>query len=389
MKSRVLSFASLASPLARSQTQAIIDQIQEHLPRITCQLNVLPTPVADQDKDGEIFVAMSHAEVQYLERVLLEEQARLVVVEAADMVVPLPEGLAIACVPNRAAPFDAFLNRQGLIMDEMEGGGRVGVMSMRSRSQMSALWPDLDFEILGGGVDKAMETHMRKSEIDGLIIPAAVTENLGIQGIVAEIFAPEFVLPSPGQGILVILSRAGDSEAREMLADLHSVDTAVELATEQAFCSRMISDQDLPVGALAKAENGEVAIVGATGAGINRVVVNGGVDEAEAVGSGLAQQILCSGESFADLLEAEFPDGLPDDPDEPEAEADVDEDAVILGDFDYDEDASDTGGQDPLDLDDDLEHLKSLESMAGIEEKKANTGNDELDEDEDVDDSYD
>ncbi len=382
MKSRVLSFASLASPLARSQTQAIIDQIQEHLPRVTCQLNVLPTPIQEKDKADEIFVAMSHAEVNYLEQVLLKEQARLVVVEAADMVVPLPEGLAIACVPNRAAPFDAFLNRQGLIMDEMEGGGRVGVMSMRSRGQMSALWPDIDFEILGGGVDKAMETHMHKSEIDGLIIPAAVTEHLGIQGIVAEIFAPEFVLPSPGQGILVIISRAGDCEAREMLADLHSADTAVELATEQAFCSRMISDQDLPVGALAKAENGEVVIVGATGAGINRVVVNGGVDEAEAVGSGLAQQILCSGESFADLLEAEFPDGLPDDPDEPGEDAVVDEDAVILGDFDYDGDEEDETDHDPHDLDD-LEHLKSLENMAGIEEKK------DVDPDEDEEDSYD
>ncbi len=386
MKSRVLSFASLASPLARSQTQAIIDQIQEHLPRVTCQLNVLPTPIKDEAKDKEIFVAMSHAEVQYLEQVLLEEQARLVVVEAADMVVPLPEGLAIACVPNRAAPFDAFLNRQGLIMDEMEGGGRIGVMSMRSRGQMSALWPDLDFKILGGGVDQAMETHMRKSEIDGLIIPAAVTENLGIQGIVAEIFAPEFVLPSPGQGILVILSRAGDIEAREMLSEMHSADTAVELAAEQAFCSRMISDQDLPVGALAKAENGEVVIVGATGAGINRVVVNGGVDEAEAVGSGLAQQILCSGESFADLLEAEFPDGLPDDPDDPEEEKVVDEDAVILGDFDYDGDEDKDADQDPLELDD-LEHLKSLESMAGIEEKAA--GQDADDGDDDEDDSYD
>ena len=382
MKSRVLSFASLASPLARSQTQAIIDQIQEHLPRVTCQLNVLPTPIEEKDKADEIFVAMSHAEVNYLEQVLLKEQARLVVVEAADMVVPLPEGLAIACVPNRAAPFDAFLNRQGLIMDEMEGGDRVGVMSMRSRGQMSALWPDIHFDILGGGVDQAMDTHMHKFEIDGLIIPAAVTEHLGIQGIVSEIFAPEFVLPSPGQGILVIISRAGDSEAREMLADLHSTDTAVELATEQAFCSRMISDQDLPVGALAKAENGEVVIVGATGAGINRVVVNGGVDEAEAVGSGLAQQILCSGESFADLLEAEFPDGLPDDPDEPGEDAVVDEDAVILGDFDYDGEQEDETGHDPHDLDD-LEHLKSLENMAGIEEKK------DVDPDEDEEDSYD
>ncbi len=376
MKSRVLSFASLASSLARSQTQAVIDRIQHDLPRITCQLNVLPSPVAPQAKDDEVFVAMSEAEVQFLEQNLLNEQSRLLVVEAADMVLPLPEGLAVLCVPDRSAPFDAYLNRQGLIMDEMDPGCCVGVMSARSRSQMAAMWPDLTFEILHGGVDKAMETHMRKSEIDGLIIPAAVTEHLGIQGIVAEIFAPEFVLPSPGQGLLVIIGRTGDYEAAEMLSSLHSADSAVELTAEQAFCSRMISDQDLPVGALAKVENGEVCIIGATGPGTNRVAVNGGLDEAEAVGSGLAQQILCSGESFADLLEAEFPDGLPDDPDGESDESTVDEDAVILGDFDHDEDEDQESDQDL----DDLEHLKSLENMAGIEKKAAESDEDEEEE---------
>ena len=394
MKSRVLSFASLASSLARSQTQAVIDQVQDDRPRLTCQLNVLPSPVAAEHKSDEVFVAMSHDEVQFLEQTLLTEQARLFVVEAADMVLPLPEGLAILCVPNRVAPFDAYLNRQGLIMDEMDPGSKVGVMSVRSRSQMNGMWPDLDFQILRGGIDKAMETHMRRSEIDGLIIPAAVTEHLGIQGIVAEIFAPEFVLPSPGQGILAIVGRSADCEAREMLSGLHSEDSAVELATEQAFCSRMISDQDLPVGALAKVENGEVCIVGATGTGANRVVINGKVSEAEAVGSGLAQQILCSGESFADLLEAEFPDGLPDDPEE---SAVIDEDAEILDDFNYEESDETEGSQtaqgsgrlDELAQLDDLDHMKDLENMAGIEEApKAGANSDDALED-DEDESYD
>jgi hydroxymethylbilane synthase len=372
---RVLSFASLATPLARSQTQSVIDQIQDYLPRVTCQLNVLPSPVPDTTKNSEVFGAVSRDEVQYLAGVLLQDQARLCVIAAADLTAPLPDELVIVCVPDRALPFDAYLNREGLIMDEMEPGSRVGVMSLRSRSQMSALWPDLKFEILRGGVDRAMETHMHESLIDGLVIPAAATEHLGIQGIVAEIFAPEFILPSPRQGILAIVGRAGDHEVRELLAELHSADTAVELATEQAFCSRMISDQDLPVGALAKVEADEVSIVGATGAGTDRIVVNGGVAEATAVGAGLAQQILSSGESLADLLEAEFPDGLPDDPDDPAA---TDEDAEILSEPHFDDASADGDVRDVGELDD-LEHLKALEDLAGIGGEVSDTSEDEDD----------
>jgi hydroxymethylbilane synthase len=342
VKARVLSFASLAAPLARSQTQAVIDRIQAVMPRVTCRLTILSPPPADSGRNQETFVAVSRSEVQYLARVLHDEPARLVVIEAADLPLPLPDGVEIVCVPDRATPYDAYLNRQGLIMDEMKGGGRIGVLSARSRSQMAGVWPELEFVILRGGVDKAMETHLRGSELDGLVIPAAVTEHLGIQGIVAEIFAPEFVLPSPGQGILVILGRTDDPEARQALAPLHSPDTAIELEAEQAFRSCMISDRDLPVGALAKVEGGEVCIVGTTGSGLNRVVVNGSLDEAAAAGAGLAQQILCSGESFADLLEAEFPEGLPDENDDPEFEG-VGFDELMPDEPESDDDHDDLG----------------------------------------------
>ena len=373
MKSRVISFGSLASPLARNQTQAIIDRIQERQPRLTCQLNIWESPVPARDKSDEPFVAASRQEIEFLEKQLIQEQARLVVVQAADMVLPLPEGLAIICVPDRSAPFDAYLNRQGLIMDEMDPGTCVGVLSMRSRAQMRSRWPDISFRILRGGVDRAMETHLKRSEIDGLVLPSAVTEHLGIQGIVAEIYAPEFILPGPGQGTLVILGRSADQEARDLLANLHSTDTAVELETEQAFCSRMISDQDLPVGALARVNGGEVEITGTTGPGTKRIVINGEIHEAEAVGSGLAQQILSRGESFADLLEADFPDGLPDE---------NDEDVAILEGPTESPDENDWSGLDE-DLDE-LENLKRLEDLAGIEKTPASVN----EEDDDDMDSY-
>jgi hydroxymethylbilane synthase len=387
LKSRVISFGSLASPLARNQTQAVIDRIQDSQPRLTCQLNIWDSPCSHAEKVNEPFVAASRGEMEFLEQQLLSEQARLVVVEAADMVLPLPEGIAVICVPDRATPFDAYLNRQGLIMDEMEPGSCIGVLSMRSRSQMRSLWPDISFRILRGGVDRAMETHMKQSQIDGLVLPAAVTEHLGIQGIVAEIFSPEFILPGPGQGTLVILGRDNDQEAQDLLLDLHSPDTAVELETEHAFCRRMISDQDLPVGALARVDRGKVEITGTTGPGTKRIAVDGKIHEAEAVGSGLADQILSRGESFADLLEADFPDGLPDE---------TDEDVSLLEELPPDSEirdrATDIGHgakatADPADNHfdedlDELENLKRLEDLAGIEDVPADK--DEDDEDDDL-----
>jgi len=372
VKSRVISFGSLATPLARTQTQSFIDRVQASGLKLTCQLNIWDSPLAEVAKRDEPFIAASRGEMEFLEQQILSERARLVVVEAADMVLPLPEGMAVICVPDRATPYDAYLNRQGLIMDEMEPGSCVGVLSMRSRAQMRSLWPEITFRILRGGVDRAMETHLKKTEIDGLVLPAAVTEHLGIQGIVAEIFAPEFILPGPGQGTLVILGRANDSEARELLAGLHSRDTAIELEAEQSFCRRMISDQDLPVGALARVRGDSIVITGTTGPGTKRIAVDGRVSEADKVGSGLADQILSRGESFADLLEADFPDGLPEDNDEDVSllEELPDEIMIKAGESpDWAPSTPGAGRRGHLDEDlDELENLRRLEDLAGIED---------------------
>jgi hydroxymethylbilane synthase len=357
LKPRVLSFGCLSSPLARNQAQRVIDALREESPRLTCQLSLLPSPVDPADKADEPFLTACRAEVAFLTDAIRREEVRIVVLEASDMAAPLPEDVAVLCVPDRVTPFDAFLNRQGLIMDEMEPGSRVGVLSLRCRAQMQRLWPHLAFRVLRGGAERAMETHMRKNEIDGLVMPAAVTELLGIQGIVAEIFSPDFVLPGPGQGIQVVVGHAGDAESRQLLAGLHSEATAAELTAEHAFLRRMVPDQDLPLGALARVRGRTITITGTTGGGTTRLAVDGGIDEAEAVGSGLASQILNSVESFADLLEADFPEGLPDDDALADAEP-VDDPEVEI---------------------EELERMRDLENLAGISRKDDDPENERYD----------
>jgi len=371
---RVINFATIDAPLARSQTKAIMGLVQQHLTNHTCASVAVPFPYDSADTDNEVFVATSRDAVLSLVESVLQGHARLLALTAADMVTALPPELSIICIPQRAFPFDAFINRQGMIMDEMAAGAHIGVMSMRSRRQMANQWPQLVFEIRRGGVDKTMETHVRKAEIDGLVIPAAVTEHLGIQSIVAEIFAPEFVLPSPGQGIMVIIGRANDTEMRQLLADLHSPSTAAELTAEHAFRDNMISDQDLPVGTLARVCGDNICIVGATGSGIDRIEISGKIHEAAAVGAGLAQQILSSGQCFADLLEADFPDGFLDEPAAEQTDAQPDD---FTGD-----DAPPAKSASELD---EIERIRAFEDLAGIDENETRDTAD----DEDEDDPYD
>lgn len=335
-KRSILVFGAPDTALARSQTAALIENLAQAAARLECRQEVLEPTAQDQE---DPYLACDRARFAALAEGIAAGRIRAAAVQAYDLPLPLPEGLAIHCVPARSTPFDALLNREGLIMDELADGAKVGVLCLRARNQLQCHWPQLEFRILGGGVDRAMETHLRRSEIDGLVLPASVTELLGIQGIVSEIFTPEFILPAPGQGTLTVIGAEGDTELAELLAPLHSEASARELEAERAFRSHMVSDMDLPLGVLARGGSAGLTITGATGCGSNRISVHGALHEAEAIGHGLAQQLLSSPATFVDLLEADFPQGLPE------------------GDEEFDEDAEDDLDDD-FDLDlDDLEDL--------------------------------
>ncbi len=308
--SKALNFGCLESALAKNQTQEVINLVQGLGLKATCQLSMYCSPVSEDENADEVFLASSDGEIDHLVRMLQNNQIRLAVMEASDVKRPLPADLEVLCVPPRKTPFEAFLNRQGQIMDELPSGSTVGVLSTRTQAQMSDLWPDISFPMLTGGVDRAMATHMRHSGIDGLVLPASVTELLGIQSIVAEIFSPDFLLPGPGQGIILVIGRKDDTTARETLKKIHCQNTFHEWQAEQAFMFCIGAEQELNPGVMARVMGNNILIVASTGPGIKRISVSGTLKEAEEVGEGLASQILDSFDAFADLIAANFPGGV-------------------------------------------------------------------------------
>lgn len=333
MNPKVMSFGCLNTQLAKDQTKAVIDRLQALHTRLACRVQVVPPPAAASPAAEETFLVASAAEVEFLEDQLLAGEFRLAVVSAQDLVLPLREGLVIAAIPQRDPPFDAFLTRQSLIIDDMPDGSVIGVLNLRSRVQMQALWPNLVFRQLRGGMQGALEALLRRSELDGLVAPAAVVEHLGLQGIVAEIFNPELILPSGGQGILVVLGRTDDAEAAEVLAPLHHEATAREMQAEHAFLQRFASDLEPPLGVLARCADGSLRITGAVGSSSAAAAAlqwsEGPPDQATELGTALAETILLHDDALIGLLEADFPEGLPGDQDE----SDMDPDLKVLEDF--------------------------------------------------------
>ncbi len=320
------AIGTLDGRLNRAHTQHVIGLLKAAHPKAIFDMATVADPVSNRKSASELYGAHSPSEMAVLMDRLAAGDYQLLDVAGEDMLRPVPDGVVIAAVPPRGTPYDALLHTGGMIADDLPPGTRVGVLSLRSQAQIAALWPDLKPKLVYGGAVAALDAYLQNDEVDALVLPATLAELLGVQDLVSEIFFPEMMLPGAGQGTMALLARADDTATIEMASALHDEASHQELMGELAFRERFTVDQDSPVGVLAQCVDGEMIITGAigspSGSSQDQAVVRGEADGAAELGHSLAERLLVSRTSLVDLLEADFPEGLPD---LPESDDDVEE----------------------------------------------------------------
>jgi len=201
--------------------------------------------------------------VREIERALLAGEVELAVHSAKDLPGEIPDGLALVGVPAREDPADAWVGTAASLLEVPEGA-RVGTASLRRRSQLLALRPDLEIVEIRGNVD----TRLRKlgdGEVDGIVLAAAGLERLGRASEIAFRFELRALTPAPGQGSLALEARAGDADSAAAAAELTDRDALIELTAERAAVAGLDASCDTPVGVCARHREGVLVVQGFAG----------------------------------------------------------------------------------------------------------------------------
>ena len=186
--------------------------------------------------------------VKELETALEEGRADIAVHSLKDVPMELPDGFELACVMAREDPRDAWVSPQHASLAVLPEGAVVGTSSLRRTVLLRALRPDLRIEPLRGNLD----TRLRKldeGQYAGIVLAAAGLKRLGLAARIRQVFEPEQMLPSAGQGALGIEICAGRADLAQALAPL--ADTATELCTaaERAVSRAMGGSCSMPLAA--------------------------------------------------------------------------------------------------------------------------------------------
>ena len=236
--------------------------------------------------------------IKELEEALLAGTADLAVHSMKDVPTENPAGLVFPAITKREDVRDCLISRNGARLKDIASGARIGTSSLRRQAQVRHHRPDLQLFDLRGNVDTRLK-KVAAGEFDAIVLATAGINRLGASDKITEIIPPEIMLPAVGQGALGIETRADDRETSRFVAALDDLESHAAVTAERALLRELEGGCQIPLGAWARFENGELrleaCVFSADGKEFVRKELRGQPGEAEKLGVRLGQIMIEAG----------------------------------------------------------------------------------------------
>lgn len=293
-----LRIATRKSPLAMWQAEFVRDQLMTQHAGLAVELIGMST---QGDKLLDVPLAKIGGKglfIKELEEQMLAGNAQLAVHSMKDLPAFLPDGFAVGAVLKRHNPLDAFVSNTYDSVDALPQGAIVGTSSLRRKSQLLAMRPDLQLHDLRGNI----QTRMKKLDegmYDAIILAAAGLERMEMPERIRSLIPAEVSLPAVAQGALAIEVLSADAKTQSLIDFLNDADTLACVNAERAMNAALEGGCQVPIGSFAMLAGGEIWLRGLVasldGTKIIRGERRGLVADAARMGEDLAQELLANG----------------------------------------------------------------------------------------------
>jgi len=283
-----LRIATRGSRLALRQTQRVAELLSEASPAIEIETVVVST-VGDRDKKTSLQeLGGQGVFVTDVQSAVLSGEADIAVHSAKDLPAKTSPGLTLASVPERADPRDALV---GSFWVDLPKGATIATGSIRRRSHLSHLRPDLKFQDLRGNIETRL---LRIDEVDAVVIAKAALDRLDLNPEQMDPLPVSVLLPQVGQGALAIECREEDLEIIQMLKRIEDQKVRAAVDAERSFLAEVGSGCSLPVAAHAVLKEEEIFLEASIASkdGMTLLKAEGSGSDANKLGVKIANKLL-------------------------------------------------------------------------------------------------
>jgi hydroxymethylbilane synthase len=196
-----------------------------------------------------------------LDEALLDNRIDAAVHSLKDLPTLMPHGIALAAIPTREDPRDAFISPKARDLKSLPPGAVIGTASLRRQAQTLHLRPDLQVVTLRGSVETRLN-RIGEGRMDATFLALAGLTRMGLQGHAASLVDVDQMPPAPGQGALAITCRADDARTLDVLTRLSDSRLEIAIAAERGFLHALDGSCRTPIGALARFKGDELHFLG-------------------------------------------------------------------------------------------------------------------------------
>ena len=256
-----LVIATRGSKLALRQSEIVKQLLVAQFPGLVVEFLEVTTQGDTDQKTPLSSFGNTGVFVKGLEEKLLSGEADLAVHSLKDVPSEMHPDLLLAAFPVREDVRDVLVTAQNIHWRNLNPGSVVGTSSPARQEQMKLLRPDLVFKDIRGNVETRVQKVL-SGEYDANILAAAGLKRLGFEISDESFFTLDQMVPSPGQGALVVEVHKKNVAALEIVRQLNNSKVEMQVNAERAFMSVIGGGCRFPVAAHAEINANEIIFRG-------------------------------------------------------------------------------------------------------------------------------
>ncbi|MCG8581833.1 MAG: hydroxymethylbilane synthase [Bacteroidales bacterium] len=298
MNKSTIRIGTRGSKLALYQANLVKSKLEQAFPDKTFEIVIISTK-----GDKILDVALSKIGdkglfTKELEHALFNDEVDMCVHSLKDLPTVFPEGAQLGAILERAEYRDAWVSKEGILLEDMGESHTVATSSLRRKAQVHRLNPKVKVVDIRGNVDTRIK-KMNDGHCDAMVMAGAGLIRLGYNDVITQLLEADYFVSACGQGAIAIEIRENDEAIDNIVKKLHCETSFQQITAERSFLNELEGGCQIPIGAYARVEDDNLHLLGLVampdGTKELRAELSGKACDSEEIGRKLAQQIAQSG----------------------------------------------------------------------------------------------
>ena len=286
------------SALAIWQTEFVERTLLAFHPDLPVKREIIHTEGDRDQKSSLTQIGGQGVFTKTIEDALLDKRIDIAVHSLKDLPSLNTPGLILGAVPERGPVEDVLISKHEGGLHGLPQKAAVASGSLRRRSQLLHLRPDIRIEDLRGNIHTRL-AKLSSPNLDAIVMARAALERLNIKDVSYTVLTTDQMIPAVGQGAIGVQIREADEHVLSRVEALRHQDTFQAVTAERAFLRKLDTGCQFPVGAYAVVKNDALNLKGFVGSEDGSIVlreeISGQGENAEVLGIQLGRRFIDMG----------------------------------------------------------------------------------------------